>query len=180
MDNQLQWQEDENHVITEFRKIDDRLYVSRDGEFLVRGKRRFGTTRAGGYLGITWKGTTVYAHRAVYTAWVGAIPLGYEIDHLDCDKTNNAVENLRLVTRSENMRNPKTRVANLRQLASVRGRAHAARIRAVLSIDACQRITRYTSVTEASKATGACRSDIARAAHGKRQHAAGFGWRYCK
>lgn len=180
MDNQLQWEEDENRVITEFRRIDERLYISRDGEFLVRGKRRFGTARAGGHLGITWRGATVYAHRAVYTAWVGGIPPDHEVDHLDHDRTNNAVENLRLVPGSENTRSPGARVADPPRPAPVRARAHAAGIRAVLGVDACQRITRYASVAEASEATGARRSDIARAAHGERQHAAGRSWRYCK
>lgn len=180
-ENDIRWEKGPDNVITEFKSVDgDSVFVSRDGEFLVKGKRRFGTRRSGGYLGITWNGTTLYAHRAVYLAWVGDIPAGLEIDHIDCDKTNNEVENLRLVTRSGNMRNPKTREMNLRQLASVRDKANMARIRGVISIDSNRRITRYSSVTEASNATGANRSDIARVARGKRMHAAGLEWRYCK
>jgi hypothetical protein len=43
------------------------------------------------------------AHRLVYEAFVGKIPVGYEIDHISGDKHNNDITNLRLVTRSENM-----------------------------------------------------------------------------
>ena len=42
-------------------------------------------------------------HRLVYESFVGKIPAGYEIDHIDADKHNNDITNLRLVTRSENM-----------------------------------------------------------------------------
>lgn len=42
-------------------------------------------------------------HRLVYEAFVGAIPEGYEIDHLDSDKLNNVPANLEAVTKLENM-----------------------------------------------------------------------------
>ena len=43
------------------------------------------------------------AHRLVYEAFGGKIPVGFEIDHIDADKHNNDITNLRLVTRSQNM-----------------------------------------------------------------------------
>jgi hypothetical protein len=45
-----------------------------------------------------------YVHRLVYETFAGPIPEGYEIDHIDCNKTNNAIENLQLLTRKENMK----------------------------------------------------------------------------
>lgn len=42
-------------------------------------------------------------HRLVWETFNGDIPNGFEIDHIDNDKTNNRLDNLRLVTRSENM-----------------------------------------------------------------------------
>lgn len=44
-----------------------------------------------------------YVHRLVWEAFNGAIPDGYEIDHIDENKANNSLANLRLVTRHENM-----------------------------------------------------------------------------
>lgn len=41
-------------------------------------------------------------HRVVYETHVGKIKHGLEIDHIDGNKTNNNIENLRLVTHSEN------------------------------------------------------------------------------
>ncbi len=42
-------------------------------------------------------------HRVVYETFVGKIKSGYEIDHIDGNKHNNDITNLRAVTRSENM-----------------------------------------------------------------------------
>lgn len=42
------------------------------------------------------------AHRVVYETFVGKIKPGLVIDHIDGNKHNNNVENLRMVTHSEN------------------------------------------------------------------------------
>lgn len=42
-------------------------------------------------------------HRVVYESFVGEIPIGLEIDHIDCNKLNNSLYNLELVTHQENM-----------------------------------------------------------------------------
>jgi hypothetical protein len=46
----------------------------------------------------------VGVHRLVADAFIGPCPSGHEVDHLDCDKTNNTPGNLEYVTRAENMR----------------------------------------------------------------------------
>ena len=47
-------------------------------------------------------------HRAIYETFVGPIPTGYQIDHINNVRDDNRVENLRAVTHRENMRNPLT------------------------------------------------------------------------
>lgn len=47
-------------------------------------------------------------HRLVYEAFVGKINDGYELDHIDTDRTNNSLSNLRIVTSQENKNNPLT------------------------------------------------------------------------
>ena len=42
-------------------------------------------------------------HRLIYESFIGKIKSGLEIDHIDGDKHNNRLENLRAVTHSQNM-----------------------------------------------------------------------------
>jgi uncharacterized protein YerC len=42
------------------------------------------------------------SHRIVYALVYGECPSDLTIDHIDCNKDNNSIENLRLLTRSEN------------------------------------------------------------------------------
>ena len=46
----------------------------------------------------------LHVHRLVYEAFVGEIPKGYEVDHIDGDKNNNHYSNLEAVTPSENVK----------------------------------------------------------------------------
>jgi hypothetical protein len=47
----------------------------------------------------------VRGHRIVWESFNGKIPNGLEIDHIDRNKHNNKLKNLRLVTHSENCLN---------------------------------------------------------------------------
>lgn len=47
----------------------------------------------------------VMMHRAVAECWLGDIPNGYEVDHIDRNSHNNDYKNLRYVTKSEQMKN---------------------------------------------------------------------------
>ena len=47
-------------------------------------------------------------HRAVYETFVGPIPDGYEIDHINTVRDDNRIDNLRAVTPKENHNNPLT------------------------------------------------------------------------
>jgi len=44
-------------------------------------------------------------HRLIWIFHFGEIPKGIQIDHIDLDKSNNRIENLRLATRSQNRGN---------------------------------------------------------------------------
>lgn len=47
----------------------------------------------------------ILLHRAIVELFIGEIPDGYDIDHIDTNKLNNRIDNLRIVTRKENMGN---------------------------------------------------------------------------
>jgi len=49
----------------------------------------------------TGKKINCYVHRLVADTFIGN-PFGLEVNHKDCDKHNNIIKNLELVTRSEN------------------------------------------------------------------------------
>lgn len=69
------------------------------------------TTSTYGYLRVNVskpKKKKVFVHRLVYETFVGEIPSGYEIDHINTIRTDNSLENLRLVTHKENSNNPLT------------------------------------------------------------------------
>lgn len=53
------------------------------------------------------KKRTVNVHKIVAEAFLGPCPDGYEVDHIDTDKTNPRLDNLEYVTHEENMRRAK-------------------------------------------------------------------------
>ena len=81
------------------------LFDYRDGK-LVRRNGRYagpvkGTKTQAGYLMLKSKDVMYYYHRVVWLWHNGDWPEN-QIDHIDQDKTNNKIENLRDVTQSVN------------------------------------------------------------------------------
>ncbi len=70
------------------------------------------------YMEITIDGKTYLAHRLAWLYMEGYLPYGIDIDHKDQDKQNNKWDNLRLISRSCNMRNCGN---NKRNTSGVRG-----------------------------------------------------------
>lgn len=63
-----------------------------------------GSPAKNGYLRITVDGVRVLAHRAAMLYVYGVMPPN-DVDHIDGDRQNNRIANLRHATRSENMQN---------------------------------------------------------------------------
>lgn len=79
----------------------------------VNSKVKIGSrcgTQAGGYIWITFKGRKFVMHRMVWIMCNGQIPAGMKIDHINGDRTNSNISNLRLVTHSENLQNRRTAI----------------------------------------------------------------------
>lgn len=70
-----------------------------------------GSETTKGYLHIGLKGKIHKSHRLAWLYVYGSMPTK-EIDHIDGDKLNNKISNLRQVSRSENMKNVKVRKNN--------------------------------------------------------------------
>lgn len=62
-----------------------------------------------GYLRVSTKIGLKMVHRIIYETFVGPIPDGMEIDHINTIRTDNRLENLRCVTHKENDNNPLSR-----------------------------------------------------------------------
>lgn len=93
----------------EFRQIyDSDYYVSRDG-LVVNNKTHYIIKPSITPLGyvvfhISIKGKRIqkYAQRLVWETYIGKVPNGYDIDHIDNNKLNNKLDNLRCITHKEN------------------------------------------------------------------------------
>lgn len=64
-----------------------------------------GTLSKAGYLRIRYNGKVEYVHRLMWQHFNGPIPSGMHIDHINGNKSDNRLENLRLVTPFENVQN---------------------------------------------------------------------------
>ena len=80
------------------------LFEYKDGQLLRDGKA-IGTLKTNGYIhaGINYK--RYYVHRLIYIYHYGDADESLQIDHKNRDRTDNRIENLRLVTKADNSRN---------------------------------------------------------------------------
>lgn len=67
------------------------------------GKECFTRTTRGYKVGVVFR-MTFYAHRVIFAIVHGYWP-EHDVDHIDGDRSNNRIENLRAVTRTGNRRN---------------------------------------------------------------------------
>lgn len=73
---------------------------------------RAGGLTSDGYLRVWANGRSHKVHRIIWEMHNGPIPEGMEVDHIDHNRLNNAIENLRLVTHRGNAVNQSLRSTN--------------------------------------------------------------------
>ena len=117
------------------------------------------------YLYLNKKRLGILAHRIIYETFNEFIPDNMQINHIDGNKLNNKLENLELVTRSENM------------VHSFYVLKH--NVKSVCQCDLQGHILyTYQSIKEAARITGFNDSAIVQACKGKIKTYKGYTWKY--
>ena len=120
-----------------------------------------------------WKNRKVKylrVHRLVYEAFVGDIPKGTQVNHINEIKSDNRLENLNLMTPKENS-----------NWGSRNERIAEKKIKSVLQMDKTNKIiAEFPSINEVERQLGINQSNISMCCNGKRNTAGGFKWQYIK
>lgn len=114
------------------------------------GQRAFSTVSTYGYLTGRLNGISLYSHRVVWALHHGSFP-DLWLDHIDGNRTNNLLSNLRQVSYRENNKNTKLRFNNKTGVVgvSVRGKMFASNIKDSQGVQVF--LGYFKSVDEAAK-----------------------------
>jgi len=97
-----------------------------------------GTVSKGGYRQIQIQGARYYAQRLAWLYTFGRWPIG-QIDHINGDKSDNRIENLREVTHAENGKNQKRSCANTSGVTGVSRHKRASKWQARINADGVEK-----------------------------------------
>jgi len=101
----------------DIKKLHDTFHYDQEtGAFMRRALHHSNVAQAGcinraGYRQINLKYKLWYAHQLAWAYVYGYLP-ACDIDHINGDKSDNRISNLRLATRSQNMQNTGLRSSN--------------------------------------------------------------------
>lgn len=132
------------------------------------------------------KGKSKYfqIHRLVYEAFVGEIPQGMQVNHINEIKTDNRLENLNLMTPKENINwgtaNERRSKAHTGKFVSKETREKIGKIRSIsiLQLDKTTNyiINEWPNAEEVQRQLGLNHSHIRDCCNGKRKTCGGFKW----
>lgn len=88
-----------------FRYEDGKLFWKQKTKNHLPAGTEAGNTEQNGYTRICINGKYYRRHRLIYVMHNGHIPNRLQIDHIDRNKSNDRIENLRAVTQQQNMFN---------------------------------------------------------------------------
>jgi len=135
--------------------IDSRVWKIWNTRF--SGKRA-GAVNETGYRQICLDYNIHYEHRLAWLVMTGELP--EEIDHIDHDRANNRLSNLRSVNRAENCRNQSLSSANTSGFTGVSWSKANKKWRAEIGTRKNRMIMHFDSAIAAARAVSAVRSEI--------------------
>lgn len=94
-------------ILEVLRYEDGDLYWIKTLSKRIVAGRRAGGIQSTGYIKTGFKGKTYQNSRLIWIMHHGDIPAGYVVDHINRDRSDNRLENLRLATIAENNYNMK-------------------------------------------------------------------------
>lgn len=97
---------------------DGHLYWNQDISNIKAGSKA-GCINSIGYHVIRYNKKLYLAHRLIWTLFNGTIPKGMQIDHINQIRSDNRIDNLRLVSHKQNGRNQKLRSTNTSGICGV-------------------------------------------------------------
>jgi len=95
-----------------YEEISSVIYYKNGLLFWKKNNKVAGTKTKAGYIKLQINKIPYSAHRLVWVLFNKDIPLDKQIDHIDRDKSNNKIENLRLVDCVTNALNKPCKVSN--------------------------------------------------------------------
>ena len=105
-----------------------------------------------GYLRVRHNGTCYYAHRMVWAHYYGSWPKK-KIDHINGDREDNRISNLRDVTQRDNLRNQTMRKTNTSGFMGVHWNKALNKWRATIQIDRIKlHLGYFDDIEDAAKA----------------------------
>lgn len=116
------------------------------------GKPAF-TANCQGYRIGRVQGASVRAHRAAWAMYHGEWPDG-QVDHINGERSDNRIDNLRVVVAEENARNAKLRTDNLTGVCGVYKNPHGSWVAQIGSGSSRKYLGSFSSINEAASARG--------------------------
>ena len=133
--------------------------VSTQGRVIIQSRKTRGCRNSSGYMQVGYKDKIYKVHRLVAETWLDNPEKKPQVDHIDNNKSNNTLANLRWVTPSENVQHSYDTNANRKSHAAAKSRP----------IRCIETQIEYPSITSAAKELGLDSSNIAKVLKGKQK-----------